>query len=174
MGCEIRLKAAWVEPGVFLGDMTNYLDNVIISPGFTLGLLNSRLLNWRFKALSANNYISAAEIKSLPVPYQILPPTCPANVSHDVLKEILSEANPAKTLLDAIRIIKKIFDGRFGHWPTINFLFTSIEEVVGLIVTEMKKNQRSPTIDSSLRSVMDALVVILYSAEEFTEILEAQ
>ena len=174
MGCEIRLKAAWVEPNIFLGDMTNYLDNVIISPGFTLGLLNSRLLNWRFKALSANNYISAAEIKSLPVPYQILPPTCPANVSHDVLKEILSEANAARSLLDGIRIINKISDGRFGHGPTINFLIASIEEVVGLIVTEMKKNQRSPTIDSSLRSVMDALVVILYSAGEFTEILEAQ
>ena len=58
MDSKKRLKAAWVNNGIFLGDMTNYLDGTIFSTNFTLGIINSKLLNWRFKVTSANNYVT--------------------------------------------------------------------------------------------------------------------
>ncbi len=44
-----RLKAAYVPAGTFLGDMTNFILEPTVSSGFLLGLLNSRLLNYRIK-----------------------------------------------------------------------------------------------------------------------------
>ncbi len=173
MDCGIRLKAAWVKTGVFLGDMTNYLDNVIISSSFTLGLLNSGLLNWRFKALSANNYISAAEIKSLPVPYHILLPVDHDNAPDDILKIILSEVDATKNLHYVLKIIDQTTLGRFSEGAIKKFLIASIEKMVALIVEEMNKSQQPAVVDTSLRLVMDALVVRLYSADQFTDILDA-
>ena len=63
-----RLKAALVQPGCFLGDMTNFIANVSVPIDYLVGLLNSSLLNWRIKLTSTNNYLSADEIEALPVP----------------------------------------------------------------------------------------------------------
>jgi len=68
MATRRRLKAAIVPAGTLLGDMTNYITDIKTSTGYLLGLLNSSLLNWRLKVTSANNYLSAAEIESLPIP----------------------------------------------------------------------------------------------------------
>ena len=174
MDSGVRLKAAWVDPGVFLGDMTNYLDGVVVSPEFTLGLLNSRLLNWRFKLLSANNYVSSAEIKSLPLPRLIRHPENPGKDGETVLKKILSEVGVVGQLSDVIRIIDKITSGHFSEAIMENFFVFSIEKVVGLIVENIQNNQRLSSDGTILRLVMDALVMKLYSAEEFTDILEAR
>jgi len=68
MGTKRRLKAALVQPGTFLGDMTNYITDMTVAQAYLLGLLNSRLLNWRIKLTSTNNYLSATEVEALPVP----------------------------------------------------------------------------------------------------------
>ncbi len=68
IGSKIRLKAAKLKPYYFQGDMTNCLFGLNIDMDFLIGLLNSSLLNWRFKKTSANNYISMAEIMALPAP----------------------------------------------------------------------------------------------------------
>jgi len=68
MATSRRLKAAVVPNGVFLGDMTNFIADSAVPRDYLLGLLNSRLLNWRLKLTSTNNYLSAAEIESLPIP----------------------------------------------------------------------------------------------------------
>ncbi len=68
MDTRRRLKAAAAPAGVFLGDMTNFIAGTTVPADYLLGLLNSRLLNWRFKITSTNNYLSAAEIEALPIP----------------------------------------------------------------------------------------------------------
>ena len=68
MDTRRRLKAAAAPAGSFLGDMTNFIAGVKVPADYLLGLLNSRLLNWRFKITSTNNYLSAAEIEALPIP----------------------------------------------------------------------------------------------------------
>ena len=67
MATPRRLKAAQVSAQSFLGDMTNFIAETSLSPDYLLGLLNSRLLNWRIKITSTNNYLSAAEIQALPI-----------------------------------------------------------------------------------------------------------
>jgi Alw26I/Eco31I/Esp3I family type II restriction m6 adenine DNA methyltransferase len=68
MASRVRLKAARIKPYQFQGDMTNCLYGLRIDMDFLLGLLNSDLLNWRFRKTSANNYVSMAEVMALPVP----------------------------------------------------------------------------------------------------------
>lgn len=68
IGSKIRLKAAKIKPYQFQGDMTNCLFQLNMDMDILIGLLNSSLLNWRFKKTSANNYISMAEIMALPAP----------------------------------------------------------------------------------------------------------
>jgi Alw26I/Eco31I/Esp3I family type II restriction m6 adenine DNA methyltransferase len=67
-----RLKFCLIPPKVFLGNSCNYL--VIEGKGesgstilYLLALLNSCLLNWRFKLTSSNNHVSNYELDSLPI-----------------------------------------------------------------------------------------------------------
>lgn len=174
MDCEVRLKAAWVDPGVFLGDMTNYLDSVLVSPEFTLGLLNSSLLNWRFKLLSANNYVSSAEIASLPVPRIFCHAEKPVKGGEAALNTILSEVGAVNGLSEAQEIIEKTISGYFAGAMMENFLVFSIETVVGRIMEDIQNNKRLSSDGRVLRLLMDALVMKLYSAEQFTDILDAR
>lgn len=67
MQLERRLNFTIVPKGVFLGHTVNYLCNFRSRPHYLLALLNSQLLNWRFKLTSTNNHVSGAEVRSLPI-----------------------------------------------------------------------------------------------------------
>ena len=67
MELDRRLNACVIEAGDFTSDMTNYILPGRFGMLSLLALLNSKLLNWRFKLTSTNNYISAEEINSLPI-----------------------------------------------------------------------------------------------------------
>ncbi len=70
-----RLKWSLIEPGQVLGNSCNFVG--IESEGlwalsdeniyYFLGILNSSLINERFKLLSPNNHVSNGEINSLPI-----------------------------------------------------------------------------------------------------------
>ena len=65
-----RLKSAFVEPGIFLGNSVNYLrlkPNVDYDLGFFCALLNSQLIEWRFRLTSSNNNVNNYEIDALPL-----------------------------------------------------------------------------------------------------------
>ena len=63
-----RLKAVVVKKGTILANSTNYLLIKKYNPRFLCGLLNSRLLDWRFRKTSTNNHVNTYEIDSLPFP----------------------------------------------------------------------------------------------------------
>jgi Alw26I/Eco31I/Esp3I family type II restriction m6 adenine DNA methyltransferase len=76
MGSKKRLKFALVEPNYILGNSCNYLaldsnnlfsDNSL-SLQYLLGLLNSDLMDWRFRLTNSNNHVSNYEISELPLP----------------------------------------------------------------------------------------------------------
>ena len=59
-----------VEPGIFLGNSVNYLrlkPNVDYDLGFFCALLNSQLIEWRFRLTSSNNNVNNYEIDALPL-----------------------------------------------------------------------------------------------------------
>jgi len=68
-----RLKFCLVPPGTFLGNSCNYLvisgEEERVKPLrlYLLALLNSCILNWRFKLTSTNNHINNYELGSLPI-----------------------------------------------------------------------------------------------------------
>lgn len=69
-----RLKFAKIKSDIILGNSCNYLlldDNLFgnnnLSLDYLLGLMNSLLLDWRFKIANSNNHISNYEISELPI-----------------------------------------------------------------------------------------------------------
>ena len=67
MQLERRLNCACIPKGVFLGHTVNYLCNFNEDRDYLSALLNSRLLNWRFKATSTNNHVSGDGVRALPI-----------------------------------------------------------------------------------------------------------
>lgn len=64
-----RLVAALLPPGVYAGNSLNvYAPVGGVRAEFLAGMLNSRLLDWLFRAGSGNNNINLAEMRSLPFP----------------------------------------------------------------------------------------------------------
>lgn len=75
MNSNRRLKWALIPPNYVLGNSCNFIS---IDPEyasglpqenleFILGVLNSDLVNWRFKILSSNNHVSNLEISTFPI-----------------------------------------------------------------------------------------------------------
>lgn len=71
---EKRLKFTKIPGKVVLGNSCNFLcindtlfGNPNISLDYLLGILNSLLLNWRFKITNSNNHISNYELSDLPI-----------------------------------------------------------------------------------------------------------
>ena len=65
--CSRRLRFIYCEPNDILGNSCNYIsaDTSILKKLHIL--LNSALLNWRFKVTSSNNHINNYELDALPL-----------------------------------------------------------------------------------------------------------
>ncbi len=65
---RLRLVATMVDSQAYFADSTNSIYNESEEKlYFLLGLLNSKLFQWRFKKTSSNNNVSTTEIESLPI-----------------------------------------------------------------------------------------------------------
>ncbi|AFM26591.1 Eco57I restriction-modification methylase domain-containing protein [Desulfomonile tiedjei] len=159
-----RLKAALAPKGVFLGDMTNSIVTRCVPLDYLLGVLNSRLLNWRFKLTSTNNYISARELESLPVP----------------MIDFTAVADPrVQEFVDAVR--KDLFDREFSLMEIVEVIDAKIRLhensaipllLGGAIQTIVKDLQAaSPENPSEAWNVLDAFVLLLYDAQKFGDLL---
>ena len=67
MGVSRRLRFVYCEENDILGNSCNYIsaEEIVLKKMYIL--LNSSLLNWRFKVTSSNNHINNYEIDDLPV-----------------------------------------------------------------------------------------------------------
>ncbi len=66
-----RLVCAMSSSGAYFADSTNSIqpfDSKGVNPLLVLGILNSRLLNWRFDLTSTNNNVGTNELEALPFP----------------------------------------------------------------------------------------------------------
>jgi len=62
-----RLKAMIVPQGTYLANSTNYIFSKKYKELFLISLLNSNLLEWRFKITSTNNHVNTYELDTLPI-----------------------------------------------------------------------------------------------------------
>ncbi|MGO9118363.1 MAG: Eco57I restriction-modification methylase domain-containing protein [Desulfomonilaceae bacterium] len=166
MDTRRRLKAAAAPSGAFLGDMTNFIFVASIPTDYMLGLLNSRLLNWRFRITSTNNYISASEIEALPIP-RIPEKDLPEPVIHLVRAEFeklqLSRRFSISEYLNQLQILLKVYEQRQKQ-----FLLTLMLEWV--VQTIMSGPPSIP--GEGLWNLLDAVVILLYGASSYISIIE--
>lgn len=70
MNSNIRLKFAKIPENIILGNSCNFISisgSSDFKLDYILGVMNSVLLNWRFKLSSSNNHIANYEINNLPL-----------------------------------------------------------------------------------------------------------
>jgi hypothetical protein len=164
MGTYRRLKAVLVPAGALMGDMTNYIPNPAIDPFYLLGLLNSRLLNWRFKMTSSNNYLSAAEIQSLPIPRPEHGERPEPGLFHELLA--LAEQPPG-TLEHTAKAAKDVLSGA-GHGPT------DVPGMIAGLVETLVSEPRAVSDDGldGIVQTVDGLVLLLYGVEQYAAVVD--
>ncbi|MFC1833185.1 Eco57I restriction-modification methylase domain-containing protein [Thermodesulfobacteriota bacterium] len=166
MATDRRLKAAPVSPGQLLGDMTNSLHPRGVNGNYLLGLLNSRLLNWRFKITSTNNYISAKEVLALPIPRIKGAPQTPED--HLLISQRLGDAitNPPESISEGVELMK----GLIG--AAVESSNTAAMAIAGLVETITRDYiGKDGPIPEGLSNILDALVLIVYGAEKHTDVV---
>ena len=101
MSMKKRLKGCLVEENKVFGNSVNVLSLKNQSPYsilFILALINSSVLNWRFKKTSSNNNINNYEIKQLPIPVLDTPQRqLLATQIEELVEEILRVKESIKT-----------------------------------------------------------------------------
>lgn len=170
MGTKKRLKAALVGPGTFLGDMTNYLDDIALPRAYLLGVLNSRVLNWRLKLTSTNNYLSAEEVEALPIPRctAAMEQSLDAREIAATLDGLIAGTSPA-----SLRAAVLMLDSVLSHWePPYReaVLVRWIERLAESLSGEARFLGGNGRVAATL--VLDAAVVELYGASSLVGVLE--
>jgi hypothetical protein len=174
-----RLKAALVPKGVFLGDMTNSIVSRGLPLDYLLGLLNSRLLNWRFKLTSTNNYISARELESLPVPIIDFSAVAHSRVQEfvDAVRKDLSDRE--LSLIETVEVI----DAKIGNSSDPSLLGGAIQTVVRQLqsIAGCSERKRTASIGktvygldrcgSTYWNLLDGFVLSLYGAQVFGDLV---
>lgn len=169
MGTDRRLKAALVPARAFLGDMTNFIAEPAVPIPYLLGLLNSRLLNWRFKLTSTNNYISAREIEDLPAPR---PPSVESRGDTDFRGQLWLEQvidGTGRTIGECIALLSDM-PGSGSDQGTERWIFSMIERTVELVTADA--HYSTDSLMARLWNLLDALVLKLYGVEEYVEVIE--
>jgi len=89
-----RLKFCLVEAGTFLGNSCNYIlvskerEDRDIYLLYLLALLNSCVLNWRFKLTSTNNHVNNVELGALPIKMIDLSDCWENQLFHSITKKV--------------------------------------------------------------------------------------
>ncbi len=171
-----RLKAALAPKGVFLGDMTNSIVTRCVPLDYLLGVLNSRLLNWRFKLTSTNNYISARELESLPVPIIDFSAINDSRVQEFVEAVYKDLSDKEFSLMETVAII----DARIRlqeNSAIPSLLGGAIQKVVAQLQSIVGCGERKrtasigKTTDGLDWNLLDGLVLSLYGAQAFGDLL---
>lgn len=155
-----RLKAALIPEGFFMGDMTNYIHRTKLPTHYLLGLLNSRLLNKRLKLTSTNNYISAAEIESLPVPAPDF--SNPEFAETNMLKDI--EECATDSISASMKLLNSIGSGGLLPVHGIEHTASKLYAACGSDVDSAETRR--------LFNLLDALVVKLYKADSYAPLFD--
>ncbi len=156
MDTRRRLKAAPVPEGSLLGDMTNSLTEISVPLNYLLGLLNSSLLNWRLRLTSTNNYISAAEIKALPIP-KISGDQGPFTLPEELDRLVSDRELSTEQFLAAAGRILKPLDSE----TTASFLGL----MVSRLAADIAHGELAPA--QGLQNRLDAVVALLYGVESY-------
>ncbi len=133
-----RLKFSKVPANMVLGNSCNYIskhenlfENKNISLDYLLGVLNSLLLDWRFKITNSNNHISNYEIAELPIAIPDEKQKIKIEKLVNKIKEEKKDEDVAKLNLEIFKLYKLTKD-------EINFVLSKYRE--GSLISAINKN----------------------------------
>lgn len=107
---EKRLKFTKIPGNVVLGNSCNFVTfneslfgNQEVSLDYLLGILNSLLLNWRFKITNSNNHISNYELAELPI-------VIPSTSDRQEIENLVHNIKNKNSTSDVYKLNMKVFD----------------------------------------------------------------
>lgn len=151
-----RLSFTLVEKNSVVSNSCNYLVSNDLN-GFPLlyllGLLNSCLIEWRFRVTNSNNHVSNYEIDQLPLP---------PRSKHPILSNIIIES--AKKLIEcystldfgASKIPSVADEDRLD--AAIFLIYSISENEVDLILEEINESYRSTSIKEQMKQIDSSII----------------
>lgn len=137
---EKRLKFTKIPENVVLGNSCNFLTfneslfgNQEVSLDYLLGVLNSMLLNWRFKITNSNNHISNYELAELPIAI----PSTAEKKEIESLVSLIKSTNDKKNVFD---LNKKVFELYGLNKEEINYVLGKHEKLANHIYKPHKES----------------------------------
>lgn len=143
---EKRLKFTKIPGNVILGNSCNFLcindtlfGNPNVSLDYLLGILNSLLLNWRFKITNSNNHISNYELSDLPI-------VLPSQLEKKIIEKLVNDIRINGSLEAVSSLNRSVFK-----------LYGLNEEEVDYILGKHKKTKSTLINISEEKSLFYAL-----------------
>jgi len=137
---EKRLKFTKIPENVVLGNSCNFLTfdeslfgNQEVSLDYLLGVLNSMLLNWRFKITNSNNHISNYELAELPIAI----PSITEKKEIESLVSLIKSTNDKKNVFD---LNKKVFELYGLNKEEIDYVLGKHDKLANLIYKPHKES----------------------------------
>lgn len=137
---EKRLKFTKIPGNIVLGNSCNFLTfdeslfgNQEVSLDYLLGILNSLLLNWRFKVTNSNNHISNYELSELPI-------VVPKIHDKKEIEKLVSSIKSNNNSNDVYKLNMKVFELYGLEDDEINYVLGKYEKLTKSIFKSQRQN----------------------------------
>lgn len=137
---EKRLKFTKIPENIVLGNSCNFLTfdeslfgNSEVGLDYLLGILNSMLLNWRFKITNSNNHISNYELAELPI-------VLPSISDRKEIEKLVSLIKNNNDQENVYRLNTKVFELYGLNKEEIDYVLGKHQKLVGSIPKPQKEN----------------------------------
>ncbi|OGF85560.1 hypothetical protein A2Z63_02030 [Candidatus Giovannonibacteria bacterium RIFCSPLOWO2_02_44_8] len=137
---EKRLKFTKIPENIVLGNSCNFLTfdeslfgNQEVSLDYLLGVLNSMLLNWRFKITNSNNHISNYELAELPI-------IIPSISDRNEIEKLVSLIKNTDDQENVYKLNTKVFELYGLNNEEINYVLGKHEKIVGSFSKPQKES----------------------------------
>ena len=137
---EKRLKFTKIPENIVLGNSCNFLTfdeslfgNSEVGLDYLLGILNSMLLNWRFKITNSNNHISNYELAELPI-------VIPSIVDRNEIERLVSLIKNTNDKENVYKLNAKVFELYGLNIEEINYVLGKHGKLAGSIVKTQKES----------------------------------
>src|SRR3989344_24199 len=137
---EKRLKFTKIPENIVLGNSCNFLTfdeslfgNQEVSLDYLLGVLNSMLLNWRFKITNSNNHISNYELAEWPI-------IIPSISDRNEIEKLVSLIKNTDDQENVYKLNTKVFELYGLNNEEINYVLGKHEKIVGSFSKPQKES----------------------------------
>lgn len=137
---EKRLKFTKIPENIVLGNSCNFLTfdeslfgNSEVGLDYLLGILNSMLLNWRFKITNSNNHISNYELAELPI-------VVPSISDREEIEKLVSLIKNRDDQENVYKLNTKVFELYGLNKEEVDYVLGKHQKLVGSMPKQQKES----------------------------------